>query len=213
MSATWQASPEAQEAEHYFVVKAEVAGGKLVARIDGDMEVARFPEGSIWWPVVDWWVRPGDSATQVQVAAIPAHDEVTALNERVHEAIAAALFAISRPEPIVKLTTLQRLILTYLGHVGPVENRVLYARRGPETFSAMREATASLINLGLATLDQTTGMVSLTTAGEDRAVVTRYHNRDNAGCPACIRMECVCEVRLDCLGDGPHSLGCHGSHE
>ena len=38
-------------------------------------------------------------------------------------------------------------------------------------------------------------------------------NRRVNSCPSCIRIMCVCDYSLMCLGDGPHSLGCHGTHD
>jgi hypothetical protein len=32
-------------------------------------------------------------------------------------------------------------------------------------------------------------------------------------CPSCVVINCVCRIKLACIGDGPHSLGCHGSHD
>ena len=32
-------------------------------------------------------------------------------------------------------------------------------------------------------------------------------------CPCCVVVSCVCSVSIRCMGDGPHDVGCHGSHD
>lgn len=43
-----------------------------------------------------------------------------------------------------------------------------------------------------------------------RAELARRHGNT---CPACIEVGCVCDYKLECLSNGPHDVGCHGSHE
>lgn len=32
-------------------------------------------------------------------------------------------------------------------------------------------------------------------------------------CPCCVVARCVCSVKIICLTSGPHSVGCHGTHD
>lgn len=54
----------------------------------------------------------------------------------------------------------------------------------------------------------------LTLREEGQARVERARTRITVKhCPACVKLNCVCEIRTICLADGDHDLGCHGSHE
>lgn len=111
-----------------------------------------------------------------------------------------------------RLTTLQRKILTYTATLeGPVTAEDLHARADR---SAVEEALLTLITHSLIEYRFDENHFVLTDEGRDRAERIRAYNPQRGiRCKACISVACVCIVRIECLGDGPHSLGCHGSHE
>jgi hypothetical protein len=115
--------------------------------------------------------------------------------------------------PDAPLTLLARKVLTYLATLDEpvVVNEVTRRHRSPE---AAEEAVLSLITGELANYLHDSKSVVVTDTGRSRAERVRAYNpQQGIHCKACVRVACVCVVRLECLGDGPHSLGCHGSHE
>jgi hypothetical protein len=54
---------------------------------------------------------------------------------------------------------------------------------------------------------------TITDAGLERIAGHQHWFSTIGHCDACVRLDCVCTVRIGCIGDGPHSLGCHGSHD
>jgi len=111
----------------------------------------------------------------------------------------------------MKLTNTQKMILTLLLHRG--ESGWREVTKGD---SALDEALHGLIANDLVVRPRGQS-IALSEEGAERATAiqsyTQAFARRHQMCPACVRVFCVCEIRLVCLGDGPHDLGCHGSHE
>ena len=114
-----------------------------------------------------------------------------------------------------KPTPLQRQVLAY------VANRASYRSELADRGASHSEALDTLEQHQYVTFKYIRGdwIIDVTDEGRTLAEQLRSTTERLASiarvpaCPSCVVQNCVCRIKLACLGDGPHSLGCHGTHD
>ena len=113
-------------------------------------------------------------------------------------------------------TTMQRALMQHIHATEPTTRTQLEQHVNADTLDELLE----YLHLnGHINYDRHTREYTLTENTRKLTEKQREHTRAiqriyrHQTCDSCIQVTCVCNHRTECIGNGPHSLGCHGTHD